>query len=177
MKLGNLIARFPHVANLDINDEGQVMLSDAVFEAIVQNEAMRYAAARKIVSIVRHHAERLGGVLSFSYDPYHERERVFAIMETPFDFRHFSPLAVAPFAASMKPMPSRSVKRFPRLARSKLSARTCLTQKQHAKMKRTSSQMRIWTRSLKRSRRFRGSRVNFSKKIGRIFRPFFNSRD
>lgn len=83
MKLGNLIARFPHVANLDINDEGQVMLSDAVFEAIVQNEAMRYAAARKIVSIVRHHAERLGGTLSFSYDPYHERERVFAIMETP----------------------------------------------------------------------------------------------
>lgn len=83
MKLGNLIARFPHVANLDINDEGQVLLPDAVFEAIVHNETMRYAAARKIISIVRHHAERLGGTLSFSYDPYHERERIFALMETP----------------------------------------------------------------------------------------------
>lgn len=57
------------------------MLPDAVFEAVVHNETMRYAVARKIVSIVRHHAERLAAL--FSYDPYHERERVFAIMETP----------------------------------------------------------------------------------------------
>lgn len=83
MKLGNLIARFPHVANLDIDDKGRIKLPHAVLEAIVHNETMRYAVARKIVSIVRHHAERLGGTLSFSYDPCHERERVFAIMETP----------------------------------------------------------------------------------------------
>lgn len=83
MKLGKLIERFPHLKNLDIDEDGQVFLPDNAFEAIVYENVSRHDVCRKIVSIVRHYAERLGGSLTFTHDLNSYREKVFAVMDTP----------------------------------------------------------------------------------------------